>query len=173
MILALDLGLRTGWAVLMTDGVIESGIQTFDLKRGESPGIRFLRFNAWLTLWLQGCRWCTAYNKRHSDTCPGWGKELPPKLVIWEAAHHRGGAATELAVGFATRIQEQCALREIPYAAVHSATLKKHATGSGRSDKRAMVAAAQRKLGYTGSDDNEADARWLLDYARQTLSPAA
>ena len=48
-ILALDLGSTCGWA-LRPDGRLESGVQVFDLKRGESPGMRFVRFSAWLAL---------------------------------------------------------------------------------------------------------------------------
>ena len=46
-ILALDLATMTGWATLI-DGKINSGVQNFSKKRGESNGIMFLRFNAWL-----------------------------------------------------------------------------------------------------------------------------
>ena len=69
MILALDLGSRTGWA--LWDGVrTESGVQIFDLKRGESPGMRFVRFNGWLSSWAtDGHR---------------------PSLVAYEQTHHRG-----------------------------------------------------------------------------------
>lgn len=49
----------------------------------------------------------------------------------------------------------------IPYAVVPAKTLKKYATGNGNASKAMMVAAAQRHLGYRGSDDNEADALWL------------
>jgi hypothetical protein len=46
-ILALDLGTRTGWA-MAENGRTKSGVQLFDVKRGESPGMRYLRFNRWL-----------------------------------------------------------------------------------------------------------------------------
>jgi hypothetical protein len=38
-ILALDLGTRTGWAPA-EHGRVESGVQVFDVRRGESPGMR-------------------------------------------------------------------------------------------------------------------------------------
>lgn len=49
----------------------------------------------------------------------------------------------------------------VPFAVVKPTTLKKFATGTGNAKKAAVVAEAIRRLGYTGSDDNEADALWL------------
>lgn len=33
---------------LQEGGAVESGVQLFDVKRGESPGMRYLRFERWL-----------------------------------------------------------------------------------------------------------------------------
>ena len=140
-ILAIDCGTYTGWAA-RHDGVIDSGIQTFDLKRGESPGMRFLRFNAWLEEMFS---------------------LVNPEVVTYEQAHHRGGATTVLMVGMTTRIDEFCARHGIEHAAVHSATLKKSATGRGKADKADMIKSA-KKL-YPGIDifnDDHADALCLL-----------
>lgn len=41
------------------------------------------------------------------------------------------------------------------------ATLKKYATGRGNASKNEVLVSAVRRLGYTGCDDNEADALWL------------
>ena len=68
-IVAFDFGSRTGWAAL-DGGHIESGVQTFELSRGESPGMRFIRFRRWL-------------EEMMALTKPG--------LCVYEAAHHRGG----------------------------------------------------------------------------------
>ena len=52
-ILALDLATRTGWAWgnVYKDGPFtpHSGVEDFSVRRGESPGMRFLRFDAWLS----------------------------------------------------------------------------------------------------------------------------
>lgn len=144
-ILALDLGTRMGWAQWHAER-IESGVQVFDLQRGESPGMRYLRFNAWLDE--------VAKPRAH--------------LLVYEQTHQRGGAATEVAAGFATRVQEFCARYTIEHAAVHSATLKKWTTGKGNADKRMMLAAVNHR--WRGgspplTDDNHADALALLHYA--------
>jgi len=163
-VLALDLGTKTGWA-LSEGGRIESGVQTFDVKRGESPGMRFLRFN----------RWLDETHAVYHRAALALGKESGRlDLIVYEQTHNRGGAATEVAAGFATRVQEFCARLSIEHAAVHSATLKKFTTGSGRGDKAGMFAAALAHGWITGQpDDNEVDAVCLLHYALAELLPKA
>ena len=70
-------------------------------------------------------------------------------------------------VGMMTRIQEECELRNIQYMPLHSATLKKFATGKGNADKKTILQTARKKWGDTVIDDNEADALFLMDYARK------
>jgi crossover junction endodeoxyribonuclease RuvC len=149
-ILALDLGTRTGWA-LLEDGHVESGVQVFDVKRGESPGMRYLRFNRWL--------------EEMASADPR------PDVIVFEQAHHRGGAATEVAAGFSTRVLEFCARHGIEHASVHTATLKKFATGKGNADKEAMLGAARERFKPNLADDNEADALWILEYASNEILP--
>jgi hypothetical protein len=48
VILALDLGQRTGWAVRSRDGAIASGTNEFRPSRFEGGGMTWLRFRAWL-----------------------------------------------------------------------------------------------------------------------------
>jgi Holliday junction resolvasome RuvABC endonuclease subunit len=48
-----------------------------------------------------------------------------------------------------------------PFLCVPPGTLKKYATGNGHAGKTEMVQAAEKRLGYAGHDDNEADALWL------------
>ncbi len=166
-ILALDTGTRCGWA-WWDEKRRESGVQVFDVKRGESPGMRYLRFNKWLTEFVD---WC--------------GREkIADLLVVYEQTHNRGGAATEVAAGFATRVQEAAARWGCQHVAVHSGTLKKWTTGSGNAKKPAMVAAVHdrfvcRRLpeepcghNVQALDDNEADAIALLEYALAELVPA-
>lgn len=49
----------------------------------------------------------------------------------------------------------------VPFVEISPATLKKTATGNGNAPKEEMLAAAIRRLGYTGHSFDEADAMWL------------
>ena len=160
MVLALDLGVRTGWALSNGGSRVESGVQTFDLKRGESPGMRYIRFNRWLSECLPLRSTATLEEKMADDA-----------LLVYELAHHRGGAATELHLGLATRVQEFCARRGYQHSGVHSARLKKWVTGHGNADKDMMqtVTAARWPIGREFLSDDEADAVALLAYALAEL----
>ena len=139
-ILGLDTGLKTGWCIYDSDTkqVIESGVQDFSKKRGESNGLMFLRFRKWLKYLLN----------------------IQVDLVGYERAHFRGGAATEIGVGLQTRVQEECAGHDpvIEAAPVHSGTLKKWACGHGKASKADMALKASRLVLGKIIDDNEADA---------------
>ncbi|BBO72772.1 hypothetical protein DSCW_01890 [Desulfosarcina widdelii] len=147
-ILALDLATKTGWA---TSAGHTSGVQTFDVKRGESPGMRFLRCRAWLNDMLQLLGGID--------------------IIVYEQAHHRGGAATACCVGLVSTVQAFAAEHGIELMAVHTGELKRWATGKGNANKPAMIEAA-RARGWVPFDDNEADAELLLEYAMATLQEA-
>jgi Holliday junction resolvasome RuvABC endonuclease subunit len=148
MILSLDCATKTGWCLWErgTTMPFESGVQDFSKIRGESNGIMFLKFRKWL-----------------KDLLILW----KIKVVVYEQAHHRGGAATEICVNLTGRVQEVCAELGIEYATVHTMTLKKHATGSGKADKSAMIQVATKILNRPPIDDNEADAVLLGRYAAE------
>lgn len=143
-ILALDPATKTGWCLWSVDSghIIESGVQDFTKRRGETNGLLFLRFRKWL-----------------SDMMPDVG------LLAYERAHFRGGAATEIGVGLQTRIQEAAAEHGIEAAPVHTGTIKKWATGHGNASKEEMMARAVAYLGREPLDDNEADAVIIAAWA--------
>jgi hypothetical protein len=149
-ILAVDPGSKLGWALSMA-GTIESGVEDFSLRRGESPGARFLRFRKWLADITELCTRQT-------------GQTL--HLIAYEQPHHRGGHATEVACGFSTRLQEHAAgTSGCECVSIHTATLKKRATGSGRAGKPEMIAAARERWSLEPTDDNHADALCILAWA--------
>jgi Holliday junction resolvasome RuvABC endonuclease subunit len=149
-ILALDCALKTGWASFC-NRIIESGIQDFNLKRGESKGMVFLRFRNWLN---------------------GMIGLINPNLIIYEQAHHRGGWATQISVGLITRIMELCDEKGIEYSSIHSMSLKKFATGTGKASKEDMLRAAIQKFGRIVDSYDEADALLLLAYAMKEFEEA-
>lgn len=140
-ILAIDQATVTGFAVVHSDGlVMESG--TWDLsdkkRSGESRGMRYIRFRTKLGAILDA----------HPDV----------ELVVHEQTLLRGGAATEIAMGFKALLLEATAARGIEVTSVHTTELKKFATGSGKAEKPAMIVAAKSLSGVSPRDDNEADA---------------
>lgn len=55
---------------------------------------------------------------------------------------------------------------EVRWVDVPPANLKIFATGSGQADKYAVVCAARDRLGYGGTQPDEADAAWLRELGR-------
>ena len=145
ILLALDLGTATGWALRGDDGGITSGSESFRPQRFEGGGMRFLRFKRWLTEIKQSCGGIDALHfeevRRHVST---------------DAAHAYGG--------FLATLTAWCEHHGIPYQGVPVGTIKKHATSRGNAGKQEIVAAMQA-LGFRPADDNEADALALLMWA--------
>lgn len=89
-------------------------------------------------------------------------------LIVYEQAHHRGGAATACCVGLVSTVQAFAAEHRAELMPVHTAELKKWATGKGNAGKPEMIKAAKGR-GWDPDDDNEADAALLLEYALASL----
>ena len=138
MILAIDAATKTGWALIKSGMVYESGVQDFGKKRGESNGIMFIRFRKWLGKMISDCN---------------------PALIVYEQPQRfKSGAASEIAYNLTGRIQEIAHETFVEYATYTPKALKKFATGNGNADKPAMVTACERKSGKAVTDHNEADA---------------
>lgn len=156
--LSLDLATKTGWALRDRTGAIESGVQEFALKRGESKGMRFLRFRKWLREMIALGELGTSF----SSSTPG--------VIVYEQAHHRGGFATELAVGLVTDVLAEAARVGLEHMPVHTGSLKRWATGKGNSGKSKMIErAAELYPTVDIIDDNHADALLLLNYGMEEV----
>lgn len=141
-ILALDLARRTGWAIRLDSGELDSGTIDLGFHPTETIGSRLHRFREWLRPRLVGV-----------------------DILAAERAHHRGGPATRQAVGMESVLELAGHEHDVELVFVHSSTIKKHATSNGRASKSDMIAAAvaawpEQEVG----DDNQADALWLLDF---------
>lgn len=147
-ILALDTGTACGWATWEPKReTFTSGTQHFKLGRGESPGMRFLRFRRWLSEMLD---------------------LVKPKVIAYErSAHFKSAAAAEVCHGFQTIMHEEAACREIDTAPIQNSALKSHATGKGNCGKPAMVAAARKRwlIQLDDEEDDRADALCILAWA--------
>lgn len=141
-ILALDLATKTGWA--HSNGT--SGVQDFKPRRGDSPGMRWLEFGAWLD--------------RLYDLAPF-------EVLAHEQPHYRGGKATEVLAGYVAKCQEWCADHDVEITSRHTSEIKRFATGKGNASKEEMIEAAS--LVGDVIDDNHADALWLLALIEKEL----
>lgn len=143
-ILALDLGTKCGWAYGQAPIIISSGtwhLQTSTQRRFESAGMKWVRLERCLTEIGKVDHVVMEEVRRHAGT---------------DAAHAYGGA---LAV-----VTGWCERHSVSYESIPVATIKRHATGKGNAPKDVMIQSAKAR-GWCPSDDNEADALWLLDLA--------
>ncbi len=145
MILALDLGTRAGYAHDINSD-INHGFIDFKTKRMESPGMRYVRFKQWLE-----------------------SRDPAPIVIVFEEVRrHAGTTAAHVYGGFLSHLTAFCAENNIEYVGVPVGTIKKFATGKGNASKKMMIQAAQL-AGRDITDDNEADAYWILMYAKREL----
>jgi crossover junction endodeoxyribonuclease RuvC len=150
-VLALDLATTCGFAILRTDGTIESGAQRFGPRvvkgEKEAEGMRWVKFRAWLV----------ELHQRHEF-----------KTIAYEEVNFIGGPGGTYAVqvygGFVAVMQHFCEGYRIPYSPHGVPVIKKAWTGKGNARKEDMVARC-RELGFKPEDDNEADAIALLHLA--------
>lgn len=156
MILALDLGTHTGWALHDGAAVVESGVWDFTPRKGEDPIARPSRFHGRLRGML------ATYN---------------PDTVAFEAINNlRGLDAVRCYLQLETVLLLELDYRNedlrrrgaspIKVAPVSPADVKRVATGKGNADKTAMaVAAARRWPGWTPAREDEVDARFVGEAA--------
>jgi Holliday junction resolvasome RuvABC endonuclease subunit len=144
IIMALDLGTTTGWAIKEPSGNITSGTASFKTRRFEGGGMSFLRFKQWLT-----------------DFKNTLG--IIDAVYFEEVRAHKGVDAAHKYGGFLAHLTAWCEHHQIPYQGIPVGTIKKHITGKGNSSKDCVINAIKKK-GFNPSDDNEADSLALLSF---------
>jgi Holliday junction resolvasome RuvABC endonuclease subunit len=143
-LLAIDPATHCGWAV---DRSVY-GVWDLTTRRDQSQGFKLLRFRALLE---EACK----LNK--------------VEVIGYEKPGGRNYAALVLHSKLVGEIEKYCEENGIEYKGYSATDVKKFATGKGNSGKPAMIQAAKDKLGYTGDDDNEADALWILELLKHEL----
>ena len=139
-ILAIDPATKCGWAV--SNQIY--GCWDLSVRRDESNGMKLLRLRALL-------------EKTHN--------ELDLQLVVYERPNSIIHQAKLIAI-----IETFCEERNIQYRAYSASEIKKFATGKGNAKKEQMILFAKEKLDYSGDNDNEADALWLLNLVKKDLN---
>lgn len=146
--LALDLGTKTGWAILHDGELGNSGTWDLSPRRGDSPGRRFVLFRGRLREML------LAYpDIRH--------------VVYEEVVGHAATYAAQMYGAFQGALMTWCHDASCSFEGVPVGTLKKWATGKGNANKAAMVFAVQEKTTLPITDHNHADAVLLALYAAE------
>jgi crossover junction endodeoxyribonuclease RuvC len=143
MVLALDLGTKTGWSIGKENRPAAHG--TWDLKptRFSGGGMRYVRFQNYLE--------------------ELWDAFYYDVVVFEEVRRHKGTDAAHVYGGLMATLQARMERSQIPYEAVPVGVIKKFWTKNGNASKDLMVAEAEKR-GFTVADDNEADAIALFSY---------
>jgi Holliday junction resolvasome RuvABC endonuclease subunit len=138
-ILALDLGTRTGYA-LLKDEHISIGTKKL-LNNKSASGARFLDFYRWLIETIE----------RHHIY-----------MVFFERVYgHSGTEAAHIYGAFMYVLAMVCEERKIECRGISVGTIKKFATGKGNATKEEMIMAAKSQ-GFNPQTDDEADALAIL-----------
>lgn len=135
-ILALDIATKTGWRTKTSSGV-------WDLKnnRGESDGMRVVRFKAKVREII--------------------GLE-DINIVSYERPAGLHKSSIMVASEMVGVLKDLCIELNVQYASYSATEIKKFATGAGNANKERMIRAAI-DLGFSVIDDNHADAIHLYN----------
>lgn len=145
MILALDFGLKMGWAVYYGPDDVLYGTESFKPGRHEGGGMVWVRLRTWL-------------RSMHEEHGP------IDRVYYEEVRGHKGTDAAHYYGGFLALTTGWCENHEIPYLGVPVQSIKKFATGRGNASKD-QVRTAMLERGYEPADDNQADALALMSLA--------
>lgn len=131
-VLAIDQASKCGWCTRNAYGVWD-----FNTRKDESAGMKMLRFRSKL-------------------------KEVVEleniNLIVYERVAGQHANSIIHASKMVAIIETLCEELGIDYKAVSAGEVKRFATGKGNAPKDKMIEAARLKYGYTGNNDNEADA---------------
>ena len=142
-VLALDIATRFGYALWddsIVGGLASSGFG--QLPNDGPPGKRFAAFHAAL-------------------------RKLAPEVqrIAYEDAWHQQGKAGAVFGGLLAMVQVHAYQVGATLHACPVSTVKKHATGSGKADKAAMMQAATARWGVECETDDHGDALCVLAYS--------
>lgn len=97
----------------------------------------------------------------------------PADLLAYERWQVGGKVARAMLFNYYLRgvAELVAAERDMAVVGYYPSAVKKYATGDGRADKQAMIDSAAQRLGVKTTNDNVADALWILNMARNSVKP--
>jgi Holliday junction resolvasome RuvABC endonuclease subunit len=151
IVLSFDLGASLGWSILSDGKVVEAGVVKLKEK---APGANHYEVKeVFEELRVQALQ---------------WSENLT--IAVEDVVFAKFRLAYKAYVEKRTVLEMCCTDWEYPLHLVHTATLKKHATGSGKASKSEMVKAAQEvfkgQVAWPSNKTKEdmADAIWVGHY---------
>ena len=144
-LLALTLGLQTGWAVHERNGEIKLGVNAFRSNPYEGDGMKFLRFRYWLD--------------EMSKKSGGFDAVIFADIQI-----HTSTLSAVVYGGFLGQLTAWCEWRQIPYIGASMSDVRKHITGHDRIDHQSLIDGMRRK-GFVAVSKDTACALAMLDWA--------
>jgi Holliday junction resolvasome RuvABC endonuclease subunit len=145
-ILSIDLGAKTGWALINQNGQARYGMENFSVRKGETNGHKWTKFRRWLTEIFA---------------------RQPFQAIYYEdVKRHIGTMAAHAYGGFKAMLEAWCVSHNVELIPVGVGTIKKSFTGKGNALKIDMIKKAREK-GYVTDDDNTADAIAIMEYAQE------
>lgn len=143
-ILAIDPATKCGWA--LTNEIF--GCWDLSIKKDESAGMRLIRFKSKLQEIIS---------------------ISPLDIIVFEGVSGISPMAVQTHSKLIGQIEVFCHENNIDFKGYKATAIKKFATGKGNANKNRMIEEACIQYGYSGNDDNEADALHLLNFAKQDL----
>lgn len=141
-LLALDIATHTGWK---TESA--SGVWSLKPNRGESEGMRVVRFKAKVRQMIE---------LEHIN------------LIAYERPAGLHKSSIMVASEMVGVLKDLCIEVGVDLCCYSASEIKKFATGKGNANKDAMVKSA-KELGFNPEDDNEADAIHLYNLVADEL----
>ena len=153
---AFDLGNVTGYAWAYDNKLDPARVRSLNIPRlvkrhnfKDTHSFRFMVWGQWLEYKFE--------DQKHRIIA----------VAFEEAFGQRSIKARQLYNGYRAILLSCTARYMVRCCGVNVTTIKKTATGNGNANKELMIAAAQGRLNYTGTDHNQADALWVMHLALQ------